>query len=354
MSQAPYIFRSRPHLCVKVWGGRRLEAMFDKALPSEEPFGESWEVADLPQGQSRVDTGTLQGWTLEELVKVWGAQLVGTLAEGERFPLLVKILDASEDLSVQVHPGAQHLDAFPEARSKDETWIILGVEEGGSVLHGFREEVTAESFRAAIARGNVVELLRRIEVAPGDVLRVNPGTVHAICKGVVLLEIQQPSDTTYRVYDYGRPGLDGQPRALHVDEAVAVTNYSGLDDEKIESFRRGGSERYDWKLLVDVYAYRAESLEFRGGCTWDVDPRSVQILFLLEGSCEVGEGGSRRGLVLTRGQTAVIPACVGRVDLFASQGAKIVVSGLGGVPLIVRPRQEKVPGPEVVARALEE
>ncbi|MFU8802618.1 MAG: type I phosphomannose isomerase catalytic subunit [Bradymonadaceae bacterium] len=329
----PYIFRTRPHLSVKIWGGRRLETMFGKDLPTREPFGESWEVADLPEGQCVVDTGPMRDRTLEEVVTAWGAELTGTLARGARFPLLLKILDAERDLSVQVHPGQQHLEAFPEARPKDETWIILGVEDGGSVLHGFSQSVSPDRFVQAVEDGDVIEFLRRIEVAPGDVLRVPPGTVHAICRGVVLLEIQEPSDTTYRVYDYGRPGLDGKPRELHIEEAVAVANFSGFVGEKTGSHPPRIGENHRWSLLVDVYAYRVERLEIDSELSWSVDPRSVQILHVISGRCRVGDGD----LVLERGQTAVIPACSASVRVSTEEGVDVAVCGLGGVPLVAPP-----------------
>jgi mannose-6-phosphate isomerase len=333
MESKPHIFRCRPHLCVKVWGGRRLQTQFGKGLPSEDPYGESWEVADLPQGQSVVDTGPMVGATLHEVTTTWGAELVGSLWEGDRFPLLVKILDASQDLSVQVHPGLQHESMFVGARSKDETWIILGVEEGGSVLHGFRKAVTPESFARAVADGEVVDLLRRMEVKPGDVLRVPPGTIHAICAGVVLLEIQQPSDTTYRVYDYGRPGLDGLPRPLHMDEAIAVTDFSGLVDERAVNFQSDGTSGVDWSLLVDVYAYRAERIRTSTGLSWRVDRRSAQVLCVLEGRCRVVGAEVELG----PGQTAIVPACMGEVRLEVRETTTMVIAGLGGVPLVVDP-----------------
>ena len=178
---------------------------------------------NLEQGQAQIASGAWAGHTLRAVMQAWGARLCG--AKGpERFPLLVKFLDACEDLSVQVHPGLEHVDPAYGIASKDESWVIL--KDGGAVYHGFiDDEVTPERFIEALARGGVMELLRRYDVAAGDVIRVPPGTVHAIGAGVLLLEVQQPSDTTYRLWDHGRVGLDGEPRALHIHQGVGVITF---------------------------------------------------------------------------------------------------------------------------------
>ncbi|MBA2663066.1 MAG: class I mannose-6-phosphate isomerase [Bradymonadaceae bacterium] len=329
----PYIFRMRPYLCEKVWGGRNLERLFDKPLPANELVGEAWEVADLPEGQSVVDSGALAGRTLGQLVALWGQQLTGSRSEGESFPLLVKILDAQKDLSIQVHPGDEQVGAIAGARSKDECWLVLDVAEGGSVLHGFSGAVDRASFACAVEQGQAVDLLRRIAVAPGDVIRVAPGTVHAICSGVVLLEMQQPSDTTYRVYDYGRAGLDGRPRPLHLEQALAVIDWEGSEAAQliVERVEAGAHALH---VLVDVPAYRVERLKAAARLRWRVDPGSVQIVFVLDGACRVS-GRDGAPVELARGQTALIPACAGTVELVShNKHAEVVVAGLGGHVLV--------------------
>lgn len=335
----PYPFRTDSYMRVKVWGGRSLPDDFGKEAPEGEPIGEAWEVADLDEGESRVATGPLAGETLSELVERWGEALIGTEAPGEDFPLLVKLLDAAGDLSVQVHPSEDDLDDLPGAASKDECWIILAAEEEGSILHGVESGVTASAFRRAVDDGRAASLLRRVDVEPGDVVRVEPGTIHAICSGVTLLEIQQPSDTTYRVYDYNRPGLDGEPRELHLDEAMKVANFGDQPPTSL----RGEPTRFegaDVEVLVDVPAYRIERVRLERPVDWRIDPSTPQVLFVVQGRLRVQ---SPQGTLLEEthfelgpGQTAVLPASIERigVDPLTEETTEVVVAGLGGRPLV--------------------
>jgi mannose-6-phosphate isomerase len=333
----PYPFRTRPYTRVKVWGGRQLPETFDKPAPDDEPVGEAWEVADLDEGESLVGSGPLEGQPLSELVERWGDKLIGTASPTEDFPLLVKLLDAADDLSVQVHPSEKDVrEQFPEADSKDECWLIVGVEEGGSILHGVRDGTTPEEFERAVDEGRAAELLRRVHVEPGQIVRVVPGTIHAICEGVTLLEIQQPSDTTYRVYDYNRPGLDGEPRELHLDKAMAVANFdeqppTALTPESLDV------EDASVELIVDVPSYRVERVELDEPFTWRIDSRSPQVVFALDGELDLAMPGSEVKLTLTRGQTAVVPAAVEQMRAEPrGDSATIVVSGIGGGPLVAR------------------
>ena len=170
-------------------------------------------------------------------------------AFGDRFPLLVKIIDADSDLSIQVHPSHEEAKHFPGAQSKDESWLILDARDDAYIYFGFNRECTPAEVRDAVAQGTVTELLEKIYVKAGDVFRIGPGTVHAFGKGITLLEVQEPSDTTFRVYDYDRLGLDGKPRALHIEEAMSVATLNCA--ARTVSIERGG-----WTIhaLGDHYA----------------------------------------------------------------------------------------------------
>jgi mannose-6-phosphate isomerase len=329
MKVAPHIVKTRPFLVQKVWGGRRLETRFGKALPDEKPYGEAWEIADLDEGQCLVDSGPLMGRPLKDLVRRWGRELVGNRAPREdQFPLLVKLLDANRDLSVQVHPGQEEAARMPGADSKEETWLILDVEDEGAIIHGLTEHgIKAQDFRQAVEQGVVQELLQRIPVAAGDVVHVSPGTIHAICAGVALLEIQEPSDTTYRVYDYDRPGLDGEPRQLHLEEALEV-GHLGRSDEIIRRNQAG----VDDELVRDVAhcgAYRIERLSFEANraLRWTVNPDSPQILHVLNGALTVSDG---LGGTMELGpyDSAVVPASMKVVDIQSRQAGEVIVAGL--------------------------
>jgi mannose-6-phosphate isomerase len=223
----PYPLTFEPNLVPTVWGGDKLARLYGKP-PWDKPVGESWEVSTVPGRESVVANGPLSGQRLDHLCERLGPELLGEAVvarHGTEFPLLLKLIDASQDLSVQVHPDAlqaRHLGG--DARSKSEAWLILHTAPGARLVHGVAPGTTREGLAELIDEGRVEEGLRFVEVAPGDIVPVPPGTLHAIGAGVVLLELQESSDTTYRFYDYGRLGLDGRPRQLHVDEALAVVS----------------------------------------------------------------------------------------------------------------------------------
>lgn len=323
----PYLLKMRPYLRKKVWGGRKLADVFGKDLPDDAPYGEAWEVSDLAEGKSVAVNGPRAGDSLDALVADWGEALTGPA--GAAFPLLVKVLDAQDDLSVQVHPGEDDIECFGlDADSKDESWLILDVDDGGSILHGFEQATTAADFRMAVEENRAADVLRRVFVEPGDVIRVSPGTIHAICKGVVLLEIQQPSDTTYRVYDYNRPGMDGNPRDLHLEGAMRVSNFDVHAPAKLQPTKSARNSAVD--VLVDVPAYRIERASSVTELRWVVDARTPQVVFAARGTARLS--GPQETVELAFGETAVIPAGLGAVTVEGD--ADIIVAGIGGAPLL--------------------
>jgi mannose-6-phosphate isomerase len=204
----------------RVWGGRRLETFLGRTLPGVSPIGESWEMVDRPEAQSGVKEGPGAGQSLHELMTAHGAEIMGPAWPKERpFPILVKWLDCRDRLSVQVHPPAG-IAAALGGEPKTENWYIAQADPGAAVYAGLRAGVDRGSFERAIAAGTVDRCLDRLPVRDGDSLLIHSGTMHAIDAGNVILEIQQNSDTTYRVYDWGRAGLDGKPRTLHVHESL--------------------------------------------------------------------------------------------------------------------------------------
>jgi mannose-6-phosphate isomerase len=295
----------------RVWGGRALgDAPFHKPLPDDaQGYGEAWEVADLPEGSSLVASGPLTGTPLHELRERWGTALTGP--HHERFPLLVKLLDAQQDLSVQVHPGPQHVEHMARwtgARPKDEAWLILDAAPGAYVLFGVTEPLTPEAFAAAIERGALMESMRRVEVRAGDVMRVPPGTLHAICAGVILLEIQQPSDTTWRVFDYNRPGTDGKPRALHIEQAREVAHLSPSADPRQRRDALPATPRYGGhatRELIRCDAYTIEQVELDAGATLEIVPERPMVATLLDGAAQLHGAGAH---ALLPHHTLIAPA----------------------------------------------
>ena len=211
-----------------VWGGRKLESILGKTLPSDGPYGESWEVVDLPDNQSVVNGGPLHGQSLEALLKGDKPSILGnaSLLDGH-FPLLAKFIDAEATLSVQVHPDEAACARLKAgARPKTEAWYIIDRAPGAKIFAGLKDGVNRSHLKEAIVAGAVEELLYVVEVNPGDFVYLPAGTIHAIGAGVLLAEIQQSSNTTYRVFDWNRLGLDGKPRTLHIEQALEATDYS--------------------------------------------------------------------------------------------------------------------------------
>ncbi|MFZ5497363.1 MAG: type I phosphomannose isomerase catalytic subunit [Verrucomicrobiota bacterium] len=205
----------------RVWGGRGLESFLGRKLPGATPVGESWELVDRPEAQSLVSAGPWEGKSLHELMTTRTAELMGPAWPKERpFPILVKWLDCRERLSLQVHPPAS-IAAQLGGEPKTENWYIARAEPGAAVLAGLKPGVDAAKFRAALKANTAESLVHRLPTQAGDSLLIHSGVMHAIDGGNIILEIQQNSDTTYRVYDWGRVGLDGKPRAMHVEQSMA-------------------------------------------------------------------------------------------------------------------------------------
>lgn len=224
-----YPIKFEPFLREMVWGGEKILPLKHLSLPLHR-IGESWEISGYPGHVTKVAEGSLKGLSLEELVHTYKEALVGKAAYrtfGDTFPLLVKIIDASSDLSVQVHPNDElAAQRHPGQRGKNEMWYVMQTDPGAALYCGIAREVSREEYQARVADGTITDILARYEVQPGDVFSIPAGRIHAICKGCMLAEIQETSDLTYRIFDYNRPGLDGKPRQLHTAEALDAIDFT--------------------------------------------------------------------------------------------------------------------------------
>jgi len=210
------------------WGGRKLAAVFGRHLPVTNPIGESWELVDRADAQSVVSEGRLKGVALHELWLNHRSRIFGEGYDYRRFPLFIKILDASDLLSVQVHPPA-HRRIEPIVEPKTELWYFVATDEDASVYAGLKNRTTRGDFRSALANGTVEQLLHRVPTRSGTFMFLPSGRLHAIGAGNVLFEVQQNSDTTYRVFDWNRLGLDGKPRALHVEQSLECIDFNDFE-----------------------------------------------------------------------------------------------------------------------------
>lgn len=305
----PLVFQ--PIYKPKIWGGRRLETVLGKDLPPGEPIGESWEAADLEQDQSVAAAGPMRGWTLGALVKEWGADLLGDapLFEG-RFPLLIKYLDAADRLSVQVHPDAAMARRLGGAvRVKNEAWYVIAAEPGGCIYRGLVEGVGRSAFADAVRDGRCEELLRRIEVRPGECYYLPSGVVHALGAGVLVAEVQTPSDITYRVFDWNRiDDSTGQPRDLHIEQALECIDFTGRDDPTLGEKRSHVASVWTTVTrLITCESFVIERVRMIEGFDNEIPYAQLVIWMMLEGRAEIQYGGSQVQ-PLGVGDTVVLPA----------------------------------------------
>lgn len=280
----------------KLWGGRRLETLFQRKLPSGR-IGESWDVAAHPNGMSIVNRGSLQGSTLAQVAAEYPDELYGTSAlVPERFPLLVKIIDAQQALSVQVHPDDAYGREHEQGEyGKTEAWYVLHAEPGATVVYGLHPDVTKESFRRLVESGRTEEGLREIPVQAGDILHIPAGLVHALGAGVVVAEVQQNSDTVYRVFDWNRVDDSGQPRELHVDKAFDVINFT-MQPQPLKSLRNPvvANEHFIMEIYDNLDAATVS------------DANRFHILMCLSGKTHVA--WQDHDLTLQAGDSCLVPA----------------------------------------------
>ncbi len=326
MSLYPLIFV--PLFKERVWGGRRLAHLYGKPLPPGVPIGESWEIADRPWDESVIANGPLAGSSLRWLMQEAQDELLGRVQPLRgRFPLLVKILDARERLSVQVHPPASvavQLGGEP----KTEMWFITHADAGAELFVGLRQGMTRQQFQEAIVAGKVAECLHRVQVQAGDVMFLPGGRVHAIGAGNVLFEIQQNSDTTYRVFDWNRLGLDGRPRQLHVAQSLASIDFHDYEPQP----QRSGEPLPlcpARRLLVDAACFRVEQWTLKAGELQELRQREwVEIIGVISGELRVAAPGG--DVALRAGSFCLLPASCEPVQVMPLSQVSLLLVRPGG------------------------
>ena len=305
-----YPFRFEPILRRYLWGGRRLNSVLGKQLPEGDDYAESWELVDHGAAQSRVACGPLQGTTLGELVTRHGASLLGIHHPQSRFPLLFKFLDANQMLSVQVHPddeAAAKLD--PPDLGKTEAWVILHAEPEAKLYAGLQPDVDRTRLEQSIASGDTATCLHGFEPRVGDCVFLPAGAVHALGAGLVVAEIQQASDTTFRLFDWNRVGTDGRPRTLHAAQGQQVIDFAR---GPIRPQTPQPTSRPHVQRLVECPKFVLDRWQFGQPQVAGGDSR-FHIIAVLEGA--VNMAGDSCDRPLTRGQTALLPAAVGECEL---------------------------------------
>lgn len=319
-------FQFEPIYQPRVWGGRELENYPGRKLPGSAPIGESWEIVDRPEAQSVVSRGPEKGLTLRQLLEKSSADIMGPSWPKDRpFPILVKWLDCRDRLSVQVHPPAA-IAARLGGEPKTENWYFGKADAGATVYAGVRPEVTREQFEQAVEAGTVDRCLVRLPVQSGDSLLIHSGTMHAIDAGNVILEIQQNSDTTYRVYDWGRMGLDGKPRALHVRESLASLAANTSPAPKLIRSDRPA------EILVRAREFSIRRERLRAGAALSFPGgEQPRILSVVEGCLE---NGAAPEASLGRGDNVLVPRAGGVAFIAKTDTTVLVTENFSGSPII--------------------
>lgn len=321
----PVVFQ--PIVKQRRWGGSRLGPLLNKPLPPPGPWGESWEIADQAGDQSVVAGGQESGATLAELVSSHNVALFGSQAGWHQFPLLVKFLDVHDWLSLQVHPNQTQAIRYGD-NGKTESWVVVSCKPGTSLYAGLKHGVTRQDFLAAVESGELKKTLNAIEVKAGDCIHIPAGTVHAIGPEVVVAEVQQQSDLTFRIHDWGRLGTDGKPRQLHIEEALECIEFGTEPPKAIHpDSQREGDRIVDTLVCCDYYEIKRHT----STGPFQIDTQSrFRILMVIDGSASLR--GAFEELSLPLGTTALVPACVSSVDVCPNGKVTVLEIAATGSP----------------------
>ncbi len=333
----------------RIWGARSLAPLFPDQTGLPEPVGEVWMTGD----ECRFAAGPFAGRKLGEAWRELAAEWTGSLAQGEKsIPLLVKFIFPEEKLSVQVHPDdayAEKHEAAAGGRGKTEMWYAMAAREGAEVMVGMKREVTPESFRQAIAEGTAEECLERVALRGGDAVFVPAGTAHTIGPGLVLCEIQQNSDITYRVFDYNRLTAEGKPRQLHIQQALEVIRFGRQIGGKTNPVRvRRGAVEETYYVACPYFA--TEKWEFTGPATGTTSPQSFELLIVLSGRGTIAAGGG--AAEYSSGQVWFLPAALGEYELRAQGRCELLRTYVPDVLEFASRLKERGAGESEIARVV--
>lgn len=316
MNRPPlYPLTFAPILSERPWGGDALRTLLGKDVPNGVRVGESWEIYST----SVIDQGPLTGMTLRDALReYWDA--LGP-RDGDDFPLLVKFLDANDWLSVQVHPDdalAKELENQP--RGKTECWYVVHAEPGAQIAFGTAREMTADEFRGAVESGQAKATVAYIPIQTGDFIYVRARTIHALGPGLLIYELQQSSDLTYRVYDWDRVGKDGKPRELHLEKALRVAEFQPRPDAKIAYQPHADASGNEVATLTRSPYFALDKLRLNAPATTFDTAGVCRLLTVIDGTLQIGD------LVLPKGRSSLIPASYGKYTLAQNGGAEVLLA----------------------------
>lgn len=316
-----YLLKFEPILKEKIWGGSKLKSLFNKKANSTTT-GESWEISDLENDTSVVSNGSLKSKSLQWLLKEFKEELVGKEVFknfGTKFPLLIKFIDAAENLSIQLHPNDKIAKEKHNSFGKTEMWYIMQADEGAELILGFKEAITKAEYSKLVNTNRLPDSLNRVKVNVGDSFIIPPGLIHAIGEGIVLAEVQQTSDVTYRIYDWDRETESGEKRELHNDLALEAVDLSGENEHKIdyEVILNSTSE-----LISNKY-FKTNIIEVNHKIEVDYSAKDCFVILMgVEGQSIISlDNGNSE--VLKQGETLLVPALFTKIEI-KSVGAKIL------------------------------
>ncbi len=316
-----YPLKFEPILKQTLWGGDKIIPFkhLSESLPN---VGESWEISAVEGSESVVANGVDKGYTLPEMVRKYKDELVGEANYarfGNKFPLLVKFIDARLDLSIQVHPGEELAKKRHGELGKNEMWYVVAADKGAKLITGFAEEITPREYKDRVYNGTFAEVLQTSAVEPGDVFYVPAGRVHGIGAGAFVVEIQQTSDITYRIFDYNRKDKDGKPRDLHISQAMDVINFSDVQDDFRTEYDRTENEPVE--VLASPY-FTTSVYDMTEEITCDYSELDSFVIFVcVEGACRLTDD-ARNEVTLHAGETVLLPAAVQEVTI-VPEGGKV-------------------------------
>lgn len=316
------MFKVQPVFKDYIWGGNKLRESYGKKSDLKI-LAESWELSTHPSGVCQIEVdGKTQN--LADYIKANGKKVLGTKSTVvDEIPILIKLIDARDNLSVQVHPDDEYAKKYENDLGKTEMWYVLEAEEGAQLVYGFKEDLTKEAFKTAIKENTLSDLLNYVEVHKGDVFFITPGTMHAIGKGIMIAEIQESSNVTYRVYDYGRVGADGKPRELHIAKALEVTKLSKAD-ESTHPYAMEQKEGASVGTLATCEYFDVKRIVLETSIELVASAESFHHLLVVDGQVEISSNGQM--LVGKKGDSFFVPAGSGAYTM--SGKAEIVLSTL--------------------------
>lgn len=318
-----YPLKFKPRFYSKIWGGQKIQTYTNHNSSIDDHIGESWDISQIKDNESVVSNGTLKDKTLSEVIQMNPVDVLGKIVSknyGNEFPLLVKLIDANSNLSIQVHPDDKMAKEYHESFGKTEMWYVLDADEDAFLISGFTHRISPEEYLESVEKNTIENTLKKFEVKSGDIFYIPAGCVHAIGKGCVILEVQQSSDITYRIYDYNRKDKNGDTRELHSELASKAIKFDNWKSSKINTTSKNNCVT---KVIEGEY-FENSILEMNEPVSIINNGNSFQII-----SCTFGDVHliyNNEEISLQKGESILLPACLREVQVVPENQSKLLIT----------------------------